>query len=611
MRHWPMKKLLGVILAALVIALAIWVAWRVQQANREMQVSELLPKTTVFLAEMPDLKQAREQWRKSDIYALWHEPAVQAWLQKPLAGLAKHSGDRAEFERFMQLEPTSLFVALSSFENNDARFLAGFHFEKAESDARRFVEGREAPLLAKSGSAKRETITYQQHQIETVNAGRFALATVFDRNWFFASNNLAALKALLDRADRRTPEAGRDVLRESEVFQTALKHLPKDAAARFFVDPQPFLARLAPLFTMTGQSAAADRLQQLKSIRSFAGALGFDDGKMRETLYAQMPAQHPGEKLAESALASAGKDTFLYSASLASWPDTWNVSNPVGTPGLPPYVVQAADALKRAGVSAADLKRAFGNNVELIGSWLQDVHWPQLAVLLPVQDATLAHKALDALSTSGFFGTQWTRREKEDVTYYDAAGFGGGMVAIHPTLALSSRMLALASDASAAESLLNPANVKPSESLKKADTFTKAEGLVGPADTGFGYLDTRMLFERADAAVRPLLLMSATFYPALGKKIDVSKLPPAEVIAKHLSPIVLSQRWIGDGYLTESVGPVTVNEAALTIGAAMAAGYIYYQRGVAAFHPPTLPAPASSTPVPPLTPSPTPIPTPP
>jgi hypothetical protein len=56
-----------------------------------------------------------------------------------------------------------------------------------------------------------------------------------------------------------------------------------------------------------------------------------------------------------------------------------------------------------------------------------------------------------------------------------------------------------------------------------------------------------------------MLLMSAAFMPAISDYVDVGKLPPPEVVTKHLSPIVSSQRYDSDGYVTESTGPVTLN----------------------------------------------------
>ncbi|MGI8432827.1 MAG: hypothetical protein ACR2MW_11135 [Chthoniobacterales bacterium] len=591
-----MKKFLAVVVAALVIALALWVALRVQQANRQMQVSELLPKTTILLAEVPDLKRTRTEWRASDLYALWHEPALQAWLEKPLAELRQRRGNWSDAEHFLQLDPTNLFLALASLENNEPRFMVGFHFGKSEAEVRRFIESREAPWLAKSGSSKREIINYQEHQIETVNAGRFALATVFDRNWFFASNHLATLKTLLDRADRRTPGAASDALRESDVFQSATKQLPKDFAGMFFVDPRPSIEKLMPLLAMTGQTAATSRIQQFQKIRTVAGALGFDHGKMRETLFVAMPQQHPEEKLTRPGLSNAGKDTFLYSASLGSWPEAWaaTTNDPVGQ-AMPAVIQNVLAAFARGGVSREDLGRAFGDEVELVGEWPENAHWPQVVLMLPVKDVARAQKAMGALDLSALLGSEWTRTEKEGVSFFSMNAIGG-VVPIHPTIALSNRMLLAASDPAAAEAVILPQPAKAADSLQKTAAFQEAQARVGAAQTAFNYLDTRLIFERTDAALRPLLLMSATFYPALGKKVDVSKIPPADVIAKHLSPIVMSQRYTGGGYVTESIGPVTFTEATLGLGTAFAAGYVYYAHGFGGLVRPVAPAATPSPP---------------
>lgn len=604
-----MKKLLGVVLGALVIALALWVALRVQQANRQMTVSELLPKTTVLLAHLPDLKQTREQWHESDLYALWHEPAVQAWLQKPLARFAKEHADRQVFDEFLQLNPTDNFLALASFDNNDPKFIGGFHFAKPEAEARKFIEAREAPLLAKSGSKKREVINYHEHQIETVNAGRFALATVFDRNWFFAANDLEALKALLERADRRTSAAAKSALRESELFQDVTKQLPTSYAGMFFVDPQPFVRRLMPLLTLTGNSAT-DRLQQLKEVRCVAGTMGFEHGKMHEATYVGMPQRHPGEKLQRPALATVSKDAFFYSASLTSWPAPWRVSGGSPLATLPPFLQQVAAALGNAGISQQDFDAAFGDELEFVGNWPQEAHWPQISALLPVKDAARARKILDALAGSDLFGASWTRSENNGVSYLTMSGFGG-FIPVNPTIALSDRMLVIGSDSATVNAAVAPKSA-PGDLLEKSDAFRTAEKLVPAGESAFNYIDTRLLFERADAGVRPLLLMSATIYPALGKSMDLSKLPPPDAIAKHLSPIVMSQRYTGSGYLTDSVGPITFNEAAIGVVGAVAATYVHMQHGLSGLYqqanptPPPQPALAPAPAAPP-SPSPTPL----
>jgi hypothetical protein len=72
-----------------------------------------------------------------------------------------------------------------------------------------------------------------------------------------------------------------------------------------------------------------------------------------------------------------------------------------------------------------------------------------------------------------------------------------------------------------------------------------------------------LLYSRLDASLHPMLLMAAAFMPAVGGSVDATKLPSAEIIIKHLSPIVSSQRYDRDGYVAESVGPITLDQSAI------------------------------------------------
>jgi hypothetical protein len=139
--------------------------------------------------------------------------------------------------------------------------------------------------------------------------------------------------------------------------------------------------------------------------------------------------------------------------------------------------------------------------------------------------------------------------------------------------------------------------------LEKSAVFRDATKQVPAGESAFNYVDTRLLFERADAAVRPLLLMGAAFSPVLGKNLDPAKLPPPEAIAKHLSPIVMAQRYSGEGYVTESIGPVTFRQATMGLAAAMGGVFVSLQKAFKAGD--LLPAsPPSSMQSPVATPSP-------
>src|SRR6266702_6282344 len=64
--------------------------------------------------------------------------------------------------------------------------------------------------------------------------------------------------------------------------------------------------------------------------------------------------------------------------------------------------------------------------------------------------------------------------------------------------------------------------------------------------------------------------MASAFMPGITDSVDLTRLPAAEIITKHLSPIVSSQRYDRDGYVAESVGPITLDQSA--IGLAILSG---------------------------------------
>ncbi|HEY3661534.1 MAG TPA: hypothetical protein VGL24_00095 [Chthoniobacterales bacterium] len=574
-----MKKLVAVLVIALVVAAAVWIVLRVQLAKQLAAVPALLPETTLILVEAPDLQKTRAEWHQSDLYKLWREPAVQEFLQKPLGRLPADHGGRLTLEEFFALHPKNSFLALTSLEKNEPKLIGGFHFDASPDKAREFIDRRQTEMLSRSPNAKRETIVYEQHKIETVTVAQFVFASVSDNQWYFASNDLALLKTLLDRVDHRRDKT-KGSLEENAAFAAAVKHLPHTYAGMVFFDPRPFVEKLLPFVAMTGQSLPLDQLKRLRQVESIAAAIGFDHGKMRETDFVAMPEVGAEKKLRRSMLATSGANTFLYSASRIHWSDNLLASSAPAAVGLPQLVQQFTGAMKARGISLEDLQQAFGEELEIVGDWPAEAHWPTLIATLPVHDAERAKKIAEALTSVDVNGVPWSREERNGATFYSAQPFGG-FVPIHPAIAVSDKFLCAGSDVELVEKALAGV-AQPARELEKSATFHDASLEVPVAGSAFNYVDTRLLYERIDAAVRPLLLMGATFYPALGKTVDLAKFPPPEAIGKHLSPIVMSQRYEKDGYVTESVGPVTFREATVGLAGAVGGMFIYFQNGLKA-----------------------------
>jgi hypothetical protein len=147
-----------------------------------------------------------------------------------------------------------------------------------------------------------------------------------------------------------------------------------------------------------------------------------------------------------------------------------------------------------------------------------------------------------------------------------------------------------------------------SSEFANSQTYKAAAALPAPTNF-FAYVDLALLYSRLDATLRPLLMMGAAFMPGVNDHVDLGRVPPVETVTKHLSPIVSSQRYERDGYVTESIGPITLNQTgialvALSVLGGQRGGWL---NGLGGFTAPSSPYSQPKTmPLPPATPARTP-----
>jgi hypothetical protein len=553
-----MRRLTLLILALVVSAFAGWYFWNLSQRISSAPVSVLLPGDTIFLAHMPDFNQTRDQWHHSDIYQLYREPAVQDFLRKPLGNLPTANAFGAQTLREIeQLDPKHAFLALTSMDKNNPKLVGGFRFRGSQEEAERIISKWRSALVEQTPAAKREKLQYQHHEIELVTAAPFTLATTYDRPWFFMATDVTELKALLDRADHRAsnPETTLD---KDEAYRIAVAHRPSNYAAFFYLQPKTFSERLAALRAAVRSTQTPGETTMLEKMRCIAGSMRFDNGKIHDVLFLGMPKLERETKLTRSSLSLGTKETFFYLSMLFNLGDKIDTLNQAaafaGT--------KLFQALADSGITADDWKAAFGLELGSLADWPSSAHWPSLLLTLPVIDAAKAGKITDALVRSDE-GAIWTRTEKDGVHYFSKQS-AASLVAITPTVALSNRILIAGVNPVSVEEAMKRSGTGSAEFLN-SPTYKDAERLLPAPTNFFAYIDTALLYSRLDASLRPMLLMAAAFVPSVAGSIDPTKLPSPDVITKHLSPIVSSQRYDHDGYVAESLGPIPLDQSAIGV----------------------------------------------
>ena len=576
-----MKRILFLLIALAVAAFAGWYYWQFSQRVSSTPVAALLPRETIFVGQIPDFNRAYDEWQHCDIYQLYREPSVQEFLRKPLGNISKTDAVSQTLLEIEQLAPKNAFVALTSIDNNNPRIVGGFRFRGNQEEAERIIGKWRLRLMGQNSSLQREKMQHQGHEIEMTKMGSFTVATAYDPPWFFVATDATDMQSLLDRADRRSSNPD-NRLDKDETYRAAISRRLSNDVAFFYLQPKTFSQRLGALRAAVGSTPAPGEATMLEKMRSITGSMRFQNGKIHDVLFLGMPKLEQNATLTRSSLSLGTKETFLYLAMLLNLGERMDTLNQAaafaGT--------KIFQALSDSGITAADWKAAFGTELGSLATWPSGARWPSLLVTIPVTDATKAQQIVEALLRAEEEGS-WTATEKDGVRYFSKQT-AASLVAITPTIALSDRILIAGLDPTSVEEAIQRARGSSSE-LADSQTYKGAARLLPAPTNFFAYIDAAQLYSRLDASLRPMLLMAAAFVPAVSSSVDPTKLPAAEVITKHLSPIVSSQRYDGDGYMAESMGPITLDQ--LGIGVAISSSF-----GAAAARKTGLGAPATRFP---------------
>ena len=574
-----MKRFLVLLLIGAAAAFAIWFGMRGGSSKiSSSAVTSLLPKETLALIHVPDVNGARANWHETDLYKLWREPAMQDFLQKPLTKVPKTDSVRRRFQELAALEMKDAFFALTSWENKEGKMLAGFRFKGSAENAEKVIGQWRARAQQNAPAAKRETVKHEQHQIEVVTHGAITIATVYDGDWFFAANDLPALKVLLDRADRRLSDSA-STLAAEENFIAASKHMPASYAARAYARLDRYFEKLTQ--ALPPDTAANESYSLLRQIRSISAATTFEKGKVRDVAFVAMTKVADLGNLTRESMSLATRDSFLYIASFVNLPKQMPTAPGAAANGFPAAMQRLLTAFAANGITIESWNNTFGAEIGIIGEWAANSRLPSLFATLPVKDAAKASEMVAQFTAATAEDRPWTKSEKEGVQYYSQAPMNP-MVPVAPAIALSSQRLVLGHDPASVEAVVKRGGSRSSD-LAGSETFKGAERLVPAPKYSFTYIDSALLYNRLDAAVRPMLVMAAAFMPGVADTVDLGKLPQPEIITKHLSPIVLAQSYETDGYVAESVGPVSVYQAALGVAVTTGLGASFYQNKLQGF----------------------------
>lgn len=536
----------------------------------QVNPADLLPAGSLAYLEAPDLTRTFDRWSHTALHALWQEPEVQSFLQRPREKLAEAQALDARLARIAKAQPRSGFLAVTSLEGNTPRVVAGFSFTGGRSAAEELLAEPRAQLRQALPAGKADLVPYGKGEIQTYTEGETTVAeSLRDDGWYFVANDLPTLQALLDRFEKHAP-ADATVLSSDEVFRGTLKPLPDDPEVRGFVRLEPLTEKILALLAANGQPPNADVLAEWKRQRGFGLATRIDGADFQDTVYLYAPGTPAEPKLPLSGIELTSPATFLYYAA-ALPPSLGQMLEQYPTPlqeGL-------RQTLAGGGTDLAGLMASFGSGLSFSSEWPSGPH-PEFTAAFEL--AGEAPKLRGLLEHYGVGESIQRTEENGAVTY--APKEGAGVV-----LATTKRFL-LAGLASSVASAIER-DGKAHDNVSGTAPFKSAAATVPPPTGLFAYLNTAALVDHVYGLGRPLLAVALALDPSSSAYIDASKLPSSSTLVKHLGATALSRTVTPEGQMLVARGPITLPQLFVATAAAGAAAFPYAQRNLP---PGTIPA---------------------
>jgi hypothetical protein len=512
------------------------------------RAADLLPESTLVFLDIPDVTQARADFSKTELYALWQEPEVQAFLDKPLAALREASSNAGapntslinlvlnamQGEAFLALTHVTIFpfnlglIAGVDVRHNRLEALAGLHE----------LEGRLKQTYP-SGNFQDKKYLGVKYSIWEVRPGYPVCHAFFSSLAVFTLGEDTMRDAIACYTGQAPPDFKR--LAASAKFQNVEQHASKNHRFLAYLNVEDTLGLVGPLLALTPQASGV--YEKLQRIQSSGISMSFVDRGVEDVgfvAYSQA-APKPSSPVQRKTLTLTAPDTLFYAVGSADLPgvyeETMQSLSQSGNTSLMLAVGQFQKTLHSQGIRVReDILEKIGPELAVIGNWRSGARIPDVAIVGEITDAEKLRPALD----SAMNALKQSALGDDDKSPWDeteSAGqklrmvrIGAGLIA--PTYVITDQFFILASTPDYARELLSQAkDSKPT--LATSTTYQQSMSRLPANGISYGYADLRGLFN-------PLYAMARHGASQIGSNefVDTGKLPASETIAKHLFPFV-------------------------------------------------------------------------
>ena len=356
----------------------------------------LLPATTIALVDVPDFQMCRAKVAASPVARFWHDPSVQACLERQLATVFGSQPGTNELttlltdatfalphgEAFLAITRVAMLPALHG------TFVAGIDLngrKLATQTALKVYEyelRKRNPAVSVTGKKFRGV----QYSIWQSAPDEQLCHTFFGTLLVFTTDE-ATLREMITRAAGKADEPG---LAASAGYQNLIRQLPEPRDLHAYLNVEQLVSRFGFLLLVAMPNNPLT--QNLANIQAWGTGITFDETNVTDvgvTTFSKPRA--PAPALRQTTLAAAPADSVLY---LAGTPDLsagyrtlLDVIKITGHHDTMQFVAGAELMLALAGVRIDDdFLAKLGPEVAIIGNWRPGATVPDLALVSEVRD---------------------------------------------------------------------------------------------------------------------------------------------------------------------------------------------------------------------------------
>lgn len=570
-----MKRIAFILVALFVLALIAGLLVYRYLSRPAPRAVDLLGDTTLLFIDVPDFTRARAKFHDTELFALCHEPEVQALLGTSSQTLSEQLSlglDAQTRDLIVDAMRGEVFLAVTGvtvLPNFRIGLVFGADVKRNRLQTEAALYKLEKQLRLKYPQAhfekkSRDGVTYSVWEIRP----GYPICQLSLNSLILFTLGEEPLLAIIDRHAGKT--AADSSLGRSAPFRAVAERMPADHELLAYVNVNEIVGLIGPFLAFAPQSSGM--MKKLARVQAAGSSVTFTDRGVHDVSVVNYrePDPHPASPVTGKTMSLTSSQTIFYAAASTDWATGYDELmqslSQAGNTALAEGAVKFERTIRSRGVRIRDDVLAhIGPETATLAAWREGARFPNVAFAAEITPTGETRAALDTamnalkeVTLGGDDISRWEESETDGATLRTVR-IAGGLIA--PTYTVADGFLLVGLTPDYVRELLTRDNRGEPTLAGTPQYDTAVRRLPGQA-VSYTYCDLPHLFTRLYAPVREIAAAAG----------DASKLPATDTIARHLSPYVSAQTIDGATQTTTAYSalgrPVTLlGGAALAYGA--------------------------------------------